>query len=627
MLKSVMGLYLPSLLLFFLLAPAATSSHALPKSCKEEPVLVVGAGLSGLAAARDLADRGCRVIVVEARNRLGGRTYSTREDWNFEHDLGGTYQHGTSLANSISWLVDKFGIVRTKAGGDTTYVGSPDRAVWIDHDGNHLDGKNVDESFTIFKQWEENKHKANTHRQSGHLEAADALEQAFLDNLTCDQKALLQFHIEEVWFEDHGLDITNFPTSGMDEGGGYWFTYIREEDYVLPGGMNQVLDLLVEGDRTTSKDNNATSPHSDNNKKHNALEIRLEHVVTHIEHFKDGCTLTYHHLNNDKEDLRLSGSACLVTIPGAVLLGTGNRRGDLTFAPPLSLNKTKAIQNRGTAHQHAAVALFDTPFWRAKDPGMQAWRVVETHPSCESPDEDNDCKEDDVDCMAAEEEAEEEEKLINFFSDWFDLGSMKMDPDHYYLQFFYTTDGQWGQGLDTDSLKYSAVKCLERYYGRGNVPTPIGFKRSLWDYDDFARGSFSTVEADSSDEEWYHLSVPESNSLYFAGEHTNYDGRYQTMDGAYNTGIREAERIALRSWNMESGIRQSTEWANPYAFTSGWKDAVDADLVGRTVAKDPSLYIEDYQEIWAEISSQQQDGGGQNYSEVEECFPKVSSKE
>jgi monoamine oxidase len=39
-------------------------------------VVVIGAGLAGLTAARDLVSRGCDVVVLEGRDRVGGRTFS-----------------------------------------------------------------------------------------------------------------------------------------------------------------------------------------------------------------------------------------------------------------------------------------------------------------------------------------------------------------------------------------------------------------------------------------------------------------------------------------------------------------------------------------------------------------------
>jgi len=39
---------------------------------KDIRVVVVGAGLAGLVAARDLAEKGIQVIILEASNRVGG---------------------------------------------------------------------------------------------------------------------------------------------------------------------------------------------------------------------------------------------------------------------------------------------------------------------------------------------------------------------------------------------------------------------------------------------------------------------------------------------------------------------------------------------------------------------------
>lgn len=112
------------------------------------------------------------------------------------------------------------------------------------------------------------------------------------------------------------------------------------------------------------------------------------------------------------------------------------------------------------------------------------------------------------------------------------------------------------------------------------MPKPVGFKTSRWKRDPFARGSYSSSLMGSTDREWYDLARPASDALYFAGEHTNYDGRHQSLDGAYNTGTREAERIAARPWNVNNGVKQESFWANPRAKTSGWGPSEPVQAAG-----------------------------------------------
>lgn len=54
--------------------------------------IVIGAGLSGLSAAKWLKDAGVGdVLVLEARDRVGGRTYTKRDPKVKWVDLGGSY--------------------------------------------------------------------------------------------------------------------------------------------------------------------------------------------------------------------------------------------------------------------------------------------------------------------------------------------------------------------------------------------------------------------------------------------------------------------------------------------------------------------------------------------------------
>ena len=63
-------------------------------------VVIVGAGAAGLAAARVLSTRGASAVVLEARDRIGGRLL-TREDavLPVPFDLGGEFVHGTAEAS------------------------------------------------------------------------------------------------------------------------------------------------------------------------------------------------------------------------------------------------------------------------------------------------------------------------------------------------------------------------------------------------------------------------------------------------------------------------------------------------------------------------------------------------
>ncbi len=90
---------------------------------RECDVAVVGAGLSGLTAARRLAGRGKKVIVLEARNRVGGRTESVRLGNGAVGDLGAAFLGGPH--HKLMALVAELGLAMDK------HPGLGDSMAWI----------------------------------------------------------------------------------------------------------------------------------------------------------------------------------------------------------------------------------------------------------------------------------------------------------------------------------------------------------------------------------------------------------------------------------------------------------------------------------------------------------------
>jgi monoamine oxidase len=188
-------------------------------------VVVIGAGVSGLAAARKLAEAGLRVIVLEASQRVGGRVMTMR-DGDLVLELGAEFIHGRP---QVLWdLIEEAGLQTYERVGEflRSENGKLVREEWEDDQEEPLERlkefAGPDCSFLEYlersgvprKQWAE---------EVGYVEgfnAADAQEASALA-LGRQQRAEDEIEGDRVWKILGGYDrLTSFLQAKIVAAGG-----------------------------------------------------------------------------------------------------------------------------------------------------------------------------------------------------------------------------------------------------------------------------------------------------------------------------------------------------------------------------------------------------------------------
>ncbi len=286
----------------------------------KESVLVIGAGVAGLAAARDLKSRGYRVIILEARNRIGGRVWTTKLG-DQPVDLGAQWLEGVK-DNPITGLCADFEIELAQ----TRYKNS---AVYDDA------GQRVDDRTRLRLIGEAQRRLAETRKLNRQLvqtdqpdiSMADALRKAGPgEGLTEQEQRIVDWAVSWLLEASEAEDARRLSlrhywgeTEGDSFGGG---------PRLFPGGYGQITDGLAKG-----------------------LDIKLEHTVQVIEHNRAEVIVT-----TNQGVFRVDRA--VVTLPLGVL-----KAATVKFVPPLPEQKRQAIGRLGMGVAHKVVLRFAEVFW------------------------------------------------------------------------------------------------------------------------------------------------------------------------------------------------------------------------------------------------------------------------
>ena len=320
-------------------ASAATTRGPLPDRVD---VVVVGAGISGLMAARKLRAGGARVLVVEARDRVGGRVLNHHLRAGGVIEAGGAFVGPTQ--DRILRLADDLGVktfkeyaagenVYVKNGERSTYTGTvpPDPSILLDAAMLQMRIDMMASQIDVAAPW--------SHPEAASWDSMTVREWVSAQTISADTDQLLKCYFQPSWGSDAGNVSVLFlawfiATAGNEDNvgtferssstaGGAQDSRFRLGSQTVPIRMARQL-----GDRV-------------------ALRAPVRRIVQ-----RDG----WAHVHTDRGTVR--ARRVVVACPPPLVL-------DIDWAPQLPARRRKLLSNMPMGHLMKCDAVYETPFWRA----------------------------------------------------------------------------------------------------------------------------------------------------------------------------------------------------------------------------------------------------------------------
>lgn len=289
-------------------------------------VIVIGGGFAGVTAAREVRRAGLECVILEARDRVGGRTWYS-DVAGHKTELGGTWIHW--IQPHVWAEISRYGLTVTESPG----LAAPGHCVWFTA-GQRKTGP-VEELLEQIAK--------GAARFCYDVERVlpRPYEPLFADGV---------FEIDHLSVQDR-LDSLGLPTEQKDLLSGFWSAACQAP--CSEAGLVTMLRWWALGQRDFTlmldamaryKLSNGTKGLLDAMIEEARAEVRLSTPVDLVEHDADHVRITT--ANGES----LSARAAIIATPLNVL-------GAITFAPALSAGKQAATQEGQASHGLKVVAL------------------------------------------------------------------------------------------------------------------------------------------------------------------------------------------------------------------------------------------------------------------------------
>jgi monoamine oxidase len=280
---------------------------------QQQKVLVIGAGIAGLAAAQELQKNGFQVTVLEGRDRIGGRIYTERT-LGFPVDLGASWIHGIT-DNPIGNLAREWNIAIKPTDFDNILLYGSNGKVISDRD--------IDSSYELYEKIIE-RAEILAENSEKDLSLAAAIQQVLKSQTLKPQESqLVQWWLNSELIIDRGADLESLSAWWFDEGESF-----DGDDYIFPLGYDQIINGLAKN-----------------------LNIQRQQKVVEINTSNSGVSVTTDRGN-------FTADAAIVTLPLGVL-----KSGTIKFFPALPEKKQAAINRLNMGLLNKVVLKFPQQFW------------------------------------------------------------------------------------------------------------------------------------------------------------------------------------------------------------------------------------------------------------------------